>query len=366
MPLKEGSSQETISRNIETEINAGKDPKQAAAIAYSKAGKSKDAEPRMKTLVDKSWREAERMLNGWGFVLKDTMEIKHQDAELRTYYMPTSREQGEVKVLVDLPTGLVDRADWTGSARDSSRASRLHAALDRVMDAQLISGGAPESAGRKADPKDIEEMREWLNENENSGLPKSVEYAKRYLAASGRATDAEYNDQKEAKEALAHLAQKMGGKLKPDGKWFDLEGQHAVGYGIVPNRGKWIIVSVPKSEVHDSSDRSSRLHRALDMVMDRCGYDAAFQAQITSWNQQGNRERMLEKMRQEMAEQERKEGKVHPPPSKQTIARWNRGEQDGGYQLTARDQSFLQSILEGATSLARGGLGAMAPSNDAK
>jgi len=37
MPLKEGHSQETISKNIGTEIDAGKDPKQAAAIAYSKA-----------------------------------------------------------------------------------------------------------------------------------------------------------------------------------------------------------------------------------------------------------------------------------------------------------------------------------------
>ena len=37
MPLKEGSSQATISKNIATEIRAGKPPKQAAAIAYSKA-----------------------------------------------------------------------------------------------------------------------------------------------------------------------------------------------------------------------------------------------------------------------------------------------------------------------------------------
>jgi len=37
MPLEKGSSQKTISRNIETEINAGKDPRQAAAIAYSVA-----------------------------------------------------------------------------------------------------------------------------------------------------------------------------------------------------------------------------------------------------------------------------------------------------------------------------------------
>jgi 8-oxo-dGTP pyrophosphatase MutT (NUDIX family) len=37
MPLQEGSSREAISANIATEIRAGKDPKQAAAIAYSKA-----------------------------------------------------------------------------------------------------------------------------------------------------------------------------------------------------------------------------------------------------------------------------------------------------------------------------------------
>lgn len=41
MPLKEGKSKKTISKNIKTEIEHGKPPKQAAAIAYSKARKSK-------------------------------------------------------------------------------------------------------------------------------------------------------------------------------------------------------------------------------------------------------------------------------------------------------------------------------------
>jgi hypothetical protein len=38
MPLEKGKSQETISRNIATEIRAGKPKEQAAAIAYRTAG----------------------------------------------------------------------------------------------------------------------------------------------------------------------------------------------------------------------------------------------------------------------------------------------------------------------------------------
>ncbi len=41
MPLKKGSSKKTISKNIATEIKAGKKKSVAIAIAMSKAGKKK-------------------------------------------------------------------------------------------------------------------------------------------------------------------------------------------------------------------------------------------------------------------------------------------------------------------------------------
>lgn len=42
MPLEKGSSKAAISHNIATERNAGKPEKQAVAIAFSEAGKSRD------------------------------------------------------------------------------------------------------------------------------------------------------------------------------------------------------------------------------------------------------------------------------------------------------------------------------------
>jgi hypothetical protein len=41
VPLKKGSSKKVIAANIRTEMHAGKPQRQAIAIAYRKAGKSR-------------------------------------------------------------------------------------------------------------------------------------------------------------------------------------------------------------------------------------------------------------------------------------------------------------------------------------
>jgi hypothetical protein len=52
MPLKSGKDKETISQNISTEMHAGKPQKQAIAIAYDKAGMSKQEKKRIDKEID--------------------------------------------------------------------------------------------------------------------------------------------------------------------------------------------------------------------------------------------------------------------------------------------------------------------------
>ena len=55
MPLKSGRSDKVISENIRTEMHHGKPQKQAIAIAFSKAGRSRDQKKRKLTAGDKKW-----------------------------------------------------------------------------------------------------------------------------------------------------------------------------------------------------------------------------------------------------------------------------------------------------------------------
>ena len=51
MPLSETSSKKSLQKNVETEINAGKDPKQAAAIAYSVQRKARAKGDSLRSMI---------------------------------------------------------------------------------------------------------------------------------------------------------------------------------------------------------------------------------------------------------------------------------------------------------------------------
>lgn len=53
MPLQNGKSKEIVSANIAELIRSGRDPKQAAAIAYSEARKAGGKFPMTKKMVSK-------------------------------------------------------------------------------------------------------------------------------------------------------------------------------------------------------------------------------------------------------------------------------------------------------------------------
>jgi hypothetical protein len=132
----------------------------------------------------------------------------------------------------------------------------------------------------------------------------------------------------------------------------------------------------------ETGDRTARLHRALDRMMDRCGYgkDAEEGTEGSTAREvmkEGNSWRVKRYVRgkgwvdvgpatsSEISRaQENLQGKSLT--AKGTGQHGVRDTSDSAYSLTARDQGFLRSILEGATEAVRGGLGAMTPTEDRK
>ncbi len=94
MPLESGSSQKVISDNIKTEIEHGKDPKQAAAIAYSKSGEGKDNmadEEKKDAPVKDAEGTAEKKEGG---AKHEEMSMKEMEAMLRKL-MPLLKKMNE-------------------------------------------------------------------------------------------------------------------------------------------------------------------------------------------------------------------------------------------------------------------------------
>lgn len=135
--LEKGSSEKVISENIKTEINAGKDPKQAAAIAYSEAGENnkgakdmaeeeKKEEKKMTTMDDvkafmkdfaKDRKAFDKLMDE--MTPKEKLEAKAEDAD-------TEEKPGDQKLAKDED----DKEKKEEKAAMDSAISGLRAELD--------------------------------------------------------------------------------------------------------------------------------------------------------------------------------------------------------------------------------------------
>jgi hypothetical protein len=115
MPLKEGSSRETISENIATERRAGKPEDQAVAIAMSKAGKSRGDDVRkiadaVGKLVGRFDAHVARRKDSALIRQRAGFKTRHDDVtHVKESVMRRKIRDGEWEISVDLDPAIENR-----------------------------------------------------------------------------------------------------------------------------------------------------------------------------------------------------------------------------------------------------------------
>ena len=120
MPLLPGKSKEVIGKNIETEIKTEKDPKQAAAIAYSEAGESKKNE----SLTHRGYKIESYGNNGdlkYKIILPNGKEIKGFDDVTEAKREIDARRDQKNELRTDLKNEIIKGCSLYGSKNEDQK-----------------------------------------------------------------------------------------------------------------------------------------------------------------------------------------------------------------------------------------------------
>lgn len=156
MPLKEGNSEATVSANIATEINAGKPPKQAEAIALAKARGDMDAGSQTRKFPGYTLSELKEIVKRPGM---DKSKKEQIEAEIRNREARGDAEPAESAR--EVLARAAEKCDEVVARLDASSEKELREKLAAEGAANRAKSGAPLNTpgGHKIRQPSEEELR---------------------------------------------------------------------------------------------------------------------------------------------------------------------------------------------------------------